>query len=855
MNRLFTLFFIFVCFFGFGSQTQAATKTVYESDFSSNPAWGTDQVENFYWNEIEQNMHLHASITPSGAPSRYFVTQTDLNPTKSFSLTYDFKIENHFKYSIFTFGLFSPDLLSEQNRRTTPFKTPESTFNFSHNEGDTRFNFHLYGYGLHVFTDELAIDQGFGGSGPAWQPTPDTWYRVTLSYDAPTNKVFYRVLNIATDTVLLETPDGRSITGDFSENMQYLGFSLYPQGEFGTTAFDPSRLPGAGTFAVDNVLLIQETEEEPEPPLSDLLLQYEPILQFHEEEDYYPINVEAFVEGSGLWNSDGTDTLLVPRGDGNELNLDYLATTTDTTNWYIAFSSDEAGEYDLDAAKTRYDELVSSGKAAPTYYAYEGEDSYIDEFGTKHEFIVLQYWYFYAMNNWQEQGGFNNHEGDWESVFVFLDKETEEPKYVAFSAHHNDGDPFLNPKQYESVRREWVDTERTGNQVTSYVAAGSHANYSFEADHNVPSFNPFKENFDRTSTNGVNYDITSWMKKQTLKTTGWPGLYGGLYGTKIGIGSSGTQGPLFTSVSGFLRFEEPIAWAGIDKIAETKLSAPQRIFNLTEQGVRFIFDTALNVGTEISSSLHEEFISFGDNLSEYNLLPKFWDFNTNLPEGSFAVEVTLHYSDEEIANLNLDENSLRAFYYDATEHIWMVLPSTVDKENNEVQFKTDHFSIYTIGEVPKELLLENVPHKVNWGDGSSPQDGNRIANVSFQNKTNQILTGPLAIVVETQEALHENIDGVSNEFGPYQEIQPEEYGRCLFIGSESDLPESMDKEEVKKLLEHKQINCTELVGTYPELEKLLIYGLQSSDFSDSIKIELALGSINNVPELFITVLK
>ena len=168
---------------------------------------------------------------------------------------------------------------------------------------------------------------------------------------------------------------------------------------------------------------IEELAEE-EPPLSDLLLKYEPILQFHEQEDYFPMNVDAFVKNSGLWNSNLlADELLIQRGEDNGLTLDYLATTTvDTSDWYVSFSSDEAGTFNLAEAKQRYDKLVQNGDAVPTYYAHQSEHSYVDDLGNEHEFIVLQYWYFYAMNNWGEQGGFNDHEGYWESVFIYINK-------------------------------------------------------------------------------------------------------------------------------------------------------------------------------------------------------------------------------------------------------------------------------------------------------------------------------------------------------------------------------------------------------------------------------------------------
>ena len=36
-------------------------------------------------------------------------------------------------------------------------------------------------------------------------------------------------------------------------------------------------------------------------------------------------------------------------------------------------------------------------------------------------YVVLQYWFFYAMNDWRTTfSGVNDHEGDWEAVVVYL---------------------------------------------------------------------------------------------------------------------------------------------------------------------------------------------------------------------------------------------------------------------------------------------------------------------------------------------------------------------------------------------------------------------------------------------------
>src|SRR5262249_27868941 len=94
-------------------------------------------------------------------------------------------------------------------------------------------------------------------------------------------------------------------------------------------------------------------------------------------------------------------------------------------------------------------------------------------------YVVLQYWYFYAMNDWRSTfGGVNDHEADWEQVTVFLapraaapeppDPPDPVPVWIACSAHDLAG---------EQVRRAWddPDLERIGEHPVVYAGAGSHA--------------------------------------------------------------------------------------------------------------------------------------------------------------------------------------------------------------------------------------------------------------------------------------------------------------------------------------------------------------------------------------------
>jgi hypothetical protein len=92
----------------------------------------------------------------------------------------------------------------------------------------------------------------------------------------------------------------------------------------------------------------------------------------------------------------------------------------------------------------------------------------------EHGYIVLQYWFFYAFNDWRSSfHGVNDHEADWELVTVYAFEDmagTVQPCWVAYSAHEFGGD---------DLRRRWDDPElaRIGDHPLVYIAAGSHANY------------------------------------------------------------------------------------------------------------------------------------------------------------------------------------------------------------------------------------------------------------------------------------------------------------------------------------------------------------------------------------------
>jgi hypothetical protein len=116
------------------------------------------------------------------------------------------------------------------------------------------------------------------------------------------------------------------------------------------------------------------------------------------------------------------------------------------------------------AAEKAYREL----QAATPRYTYYGrvlrQDSY----------IVLHYLFFYCMDDWRTSFyGVNNHEADWEQIFVYLEdggNDAPQPAWVAYAAHDFHGD---------DMRRRWDDPEvqKVGTHPVIYAGAGSHASY------------------------------------------------------------------------------------------------------------------------------------------------------------------------------------------------------------------------------------------------------------------------------------------------------------------------------------------------------------------------------------------
>jgi hypothetical protein len=211
------------------------------------------------------------------------------------------------------------------------------------------------------------------------------------------------------------------------------------------------------------------------------------------------------------------------------------------------------------------------------------------------------------MNDWRSSFyGVNDHEADWEQVFVYLSDEEDGdpvPRWVAYASHDYSGD---------DLRRRWDDPElhkSDTNHPVVLAGAGSHASYYLPGEYVMgiePTFlQPVRngiiavrrfwvETLGQGSVDKVEEQVgnmlrvpfidyargdglgigpgqeNSWTPILLTEEMGWAEQYRGLWGldTKDPFGGErAPAGPKYNR-DGSLRtaWYDPLGWAGLDKV-------------------------------------------------------------------------------------------------------------------------------------------------------------------------------------------------------------------------------------------------------------------------------------------------
>ncbi len=249
----------------------------------------------------------------------------------------------------------------------------------------------------------------------------------------------------------------------------------------------------------------------------ELLRQYEPVLKYTRGELFFPTGIEAYLNCCSLWVGDDEDREreVVPAG---ELTVERLAGAEE--EWpgrYKHLRFVQEASLAAEARRFRHGtrpEIPKSGRLAAVgvfgrildvlvkfsllirgavpgglaaaavtryrEYVDDGGATYYGRVVREGGYIVLQYWLFYAMNDWRSiYGGVNDHEADWEKVTVYLVEAPDggtRPMWVGASSHEYTGD---------DLRRGWNDPDlyREGDHPVIFVGAGSHSHQMLPGDY------------------------------------------------------------------------------------------------------------------------------------------------------------------------------------------------------------------------------------------------------------------------------------------------------------------------------------------------------------------------------------
>ena len=378
-----------------------------------------------------------------------------------------------------------------------------------------------------------------------------------------------------------------------------------------------------------------------------LLRRFEPVLCFNLGEQFYPMDVDRFLAGARLWMQRPgmeAEEVVPPQpldtqtlGKASQVNVPGAVTFLTvaeplTTAQVRAFRKRSTlTEFHVGRGRlvrvglpARFVDLLFSlslllrgkapgGLAAGSAVQYRGVQvqderySYYGRVVRAHGYIALQYWFFYAFNDWRSSfHGVNDHEGDWEMVTVYAARNAQddvEPCWLACSEHDSEGD---------DLRRRWDDPalERIGEHPVIYVGAGSHANYFLRGEYMPAVVVPYTQSparfvmalrrlwarlgqgdepsereaegfripfVDYARGDGVRLGPSQHREWDTrlLQATAdapaptWIEGYTGLWGLYSGdpLGENAPPGPRYER-DGFQRkrWYDPVGWSGLDRV-------------------------------------------------------------------------------------------------------------------------------------------------------------------------------------------------------------------------------------------------------------------------------------------------
>ncbi len=412
-----------------------------------------------------------------------------------------------------------------------------------------------------------------------------------------------------------------------------------------------------------------------------LLRRFEPILRFTHGEQFFPMPATTYIAACDLLSgaTPSTAEVIVPQGELDAVRLATVGDAPPGEARFLRFVPEPLSPLELARFMSRPDRprfrapgrlarvgilarmldagLVASllvrgkvpgGTAAAAVIKVErlrAKDPRVSYHGRvvrREGWVVLHYLFFYPMNDWRSTfEGANDHEADWEQVFVILEEASDDPIPVWFAAAAHDA-------QGAGLRRRWDDPtlRKVGEHVVVHPGAGSHATYIEPGEYimrlglpgaalqrgildwvrhtwrdtlNQPDPGDLAEMLERlVSVPFVDYaradgrtvgpgQQVEWSPILVSDADGWVDGYRGLWGLDTGdrmAGERAPAGPKYTR-DGTVRqsWNDPLSFvglAGIPTPAETRPVLERRVASLEVQRQALEADAA-----ELASALPE----------------------------------------------------------------------------------------------------------------------------------------------------------------------------------------------------------------------------------------------------------
>jgi hypothetical protein len=402
-----------------------------------------------------------------------------------------------------------------------------------------------------------------------------------------------------------------------------------------------------------------------------LLRAFEPIVRYNRGELFYPTAVEGYLARCDLLvgSSEDDARVLVPEG---QVTAEALARYSPPPgeSLYLRLVQQPLGGVELARWRRRPERVrfsapgrlarvglfarlmdagftfslllrgsVPGGTAAAAQLKYEAARSadpryvYHGRVVREHGWTCLHYLFFYFMNDYRSTFyGVNDHEADWEQVFIYLEDTPGGPRpvWIAAAAHDYTGD---------ELRRRWDDDtlEKVDDHPVINAGAGSHASYFERGEYltevPIPAFRGLGSFLDvvrefwrdtlrqpdpgdlraalgsALSVPFVDYargdglaigpgQAQAWTPVLIDEDVAWVGGYRGLFGLDTHdrfAGERAPAGPMYTR-AGTVRqsWNDPLGFAGLDKSAPP-WKAPQVI----GERVASLADEAAGVDEEV----------------------------------------------------------------------------------------------------------------------------------------------------------------------------------------------------------------------------------------------------------------